>query len=84
MQPNVPMQAIGLQGVADSLIMDDARTEAILRERITMPDKKWKKVSQFGLFVGAEEAVSLGFADEIGDFAPPAGSNVINVLGDPT
>jgi len=69
-----------LAHVAKSLVLDDARTESILREHITMPAEIWKEMDFHDIHLSGEEALRFGIATEIGDFAPPLGSTVFNCL----
>jgi ATP-dependent Clp protease protease subunit len=65
-----------LESAVTSVRMDDVRTEAIIREHTRLPDALWERFRSADLFLTAAEAVSYGFADEIGDFAPPPGTRV--------
>jgi len=66
---------------AKSLVLDDERTEAIVREHVKFPPELWTRLENHDIYVSGEEAVKFGIADEIGDFAPPAGIQVFNILG---
>lgn len=65
-----------LQAIAKSTALDDARTEAILRAHIKLPDADWSNLDKQPLFFSADEAVKIEMADEIGDFSPPKGSQI--------
>jgi ATP-dependent Clp protease protease subunit len=67
-----------LNAVAHSLIADDERTEAILRQHLTLTEDQWTVHRSAELWLTAKEAESCGLA-EIGEFAPPAGTRVFNV-----
>jgi ATP-dependent Clp protease protease subunit len=69
-----------IQARMQSLIMDDERTEAILREHLKLPDDKWRVHENHDLWLTGQEAVECGLATEIGEFAPPKGATVYNVL----
>jgi ATP-dependent Clp protease, protease subunit len=69
-----------LQHVAKSLVLDDERTEAILRERIKLPDELWTELKYHDVYLSGDEAVKFGIADEIAEFAPPLGTQVYNFL----
>jgi ATP-dependent Clp protease, protease subunit len=75
MSPQFAM-AFALQSYAESVSLDDRRTEAILRRHINMPTEKWAKLDHIDLWFTAQEAVEAGIADEIADFAPPVGSQI--------
>src|SRR5579859_198403 len=69
-----------LQHLAKALVLDDERTEAILRNHVTMPDELWTELKYNDLYLSGEEAIKLGIADGLGDFAPPPGTQVTNLL----
>jgi len=71
--------AAKLQEAAESLRIDDARTEAILRNHIGLSDEQWTALNYKELTFGAEEAVKIGFADEIAEFTPPPGARIFTV-----
>ena len=71
--------ASGLHAVADSVTLDDRRTEAILRSHIKLSDEQWSNFDKHQLVFSAEDAVRIGLAHEIGDFSPPAGTQIFNV-----
>jgi ATP-dependent Clp protease protease subunit len=73
--------AAKLAHAAKSLILDDERTEAIVREHIKFPSELWDKIEHHDVYVSGEEAVKFGLADEIAEFAPPLGTQVYNILG---
>jgi ATP-dependent Clp protease protease subunit len=79
---HVSPQAAGaerLQAIAKSLILDDQRTEAILRQHLTLSEERWAEHRSQELWFSAQEAIDAGFATAIGDFAPPKGSRVFSV-----
>jgi ATP-dependent Clp protease, protease subunit len=69
-----------LQHLAKALVLDDERTEAILRNHVTMPDELWTELKYNDLYLSGKEAIKFGIADDIGDFAPPPGTQVTNLL----
>lgn len=75
-----PATSRNLKHVAESLALDDERTEAILRAHIRLPAELWTEMQYHDLHLSAEEAVKYGIADEIGDFGPPLGTQVYNLL----
>lgn len=70
-----------LQSVAKSLVLDDQRTEAIFRSHINLPPELWTALEHHDVHLSGEEAVSFGMADAIGEFSPPLGTVVFNILG---
>lgn len=79
---NSPQSATAatLQNLAKNLVLDDERTEAILRDHVKFPPELWDELKHHDVYVSADQAVKYGLADEIGDFAPPSGSQVYNML----
>lgn len=69
-------QAATLKTLANAALVDDERTEHILRSHITMPAKKWSYFNHNDLWFSAQEAVNFGIADSTGDFSPPAGTQI--------
>jgi len=68
-----------LQAFAKNVTLDDARTETILRARLKLPDDLWEIHKVADLWLSAEEAVKYGLATEMGEFAPPFGTQIFNV-----
>jgi ATP-dependent Clp protease, protease subunit len=73
--------ATKLQRVAETLVLDDKRTDEIVRNHVKLPDELLKELQFHDIYLSGEEAVQYGLADGIADFAPPAGSQVFNILG---
>jgi Protease subunit of ATP-dependent Clp proteases len=71
--------AARLKSLADNVVLDDKRTESILREHITLHQDRWAMLNYHDQWFSAEEAVEAGLADEIADFAPPSGSQIYNI-----
>jgi ATP-dependent Clp protease protease subunit len=69
-----------LDRVAKSLVLDDERTETIVRSHVTFPLKLWTQLKHQDIYLSGEDAVNFGLADEIAEFAPPAGIQVFNLL----
>lgn len=66
-----------IKAFAESAVLFDKSTEAILREHIkNLPAEKWAHFNHNDLWFSADDAVKFGIADEIADFAPPLGSKV--------
>jgi ATP-dependent Clp protease protease subunit len=80
-QCNIPqgIPAFRAQAIVNSAILDDQRTEAILKERLTLPDEKWRHFDNNDLYFSADEAVKYGIADEVADFSPPFGQKIYNI-----
>ena len=72
-------QAEALQQFADGVALDDRRTEAILRHHVALTSAQWAQLDRGDLQFSSEEALRIGLASEIGDFAPPAGTGVFNI-----
>jgi ATP-dependent Clp protease protease subunit len=69
-----------LHALGKSVALDDQRTETILREHLKMmPDELWEVHKIADLWLSADEAIRFGLATDIGDFAPPLGSQVFNI-----
>ena len=69
-----------LAHVAKSLVLDDERTETIARNHIKFPSELWDALAYHDVYVSGNEAVQYGIADEIGEFSPPLGCQVYNLL----
>ena len=72
--------ATKLTHVAKSLVLDDERTETIVREHVKFPSELWDALIHQDVYVSGKEAVDFGIAHEIGEFSPPAGMQVFNLL----
>lgn len=75
-----PATSKNLRHVAQSLALDDARTEAILRDHVKFPDELWTEMQYHDLHLSSDEAIKYGIAEELGDFGPPVGSQIYNML----
>ncbi|MGA2716736.1 MAG: ATP-dependent Clp protease proteolytic subunit, partial [Bryobacteraceae bacterium] len=71
--------ATQLEGTVEYVRLDDARTQEILRRHLRLPAERWEQLGRRDMTFGAHEAVEFGFADEIREFAPPAGAKVFNI-----
>jgi ATP-dependent Clp protease protease subunit len=72
--------ATKLNHVAKSLVLDDQRVDTIVRDHIKLPNELWDALEHHDVYVSGEEAVKFGLAHEIGEFSPPAGTQVFNLL----
>lgn len=70
--------AFALKNYAETVGMDDHRTEEILRSHITMGDDKWSHLDRSDLWFSAQDAIEYGIANEIGEFSPPMGTIMYN------
>lgn len=70
-----------LEHLAKGLILDDERTEGILRQHVKLPDELWGQLQFHDIYLSGKEAVDFGIATELGEFEPPAGAQVFNLLG---
>jgi ATP-dependent Clp protease, protease subunit len=68
-----------LQSAANSAIIDDQRTEAILRENLNLSPEQWEIHKVTELWLTANDAVACGLAHEIAEFSPPIGSPLYNI-----
>lgn len=76
------IQAAGaarLHSATNSVILDDIRTERILRDSIHLNDMQWQQLFLADLWLGAQDAVDCGLSTSIGEFSPPRGMRVFNV-----
>lgn len=69
-----------LQHIAQTLILDDQRTETIVREHVKLPDELWDALATQDVYVSGEEGIEFGISHAVGEFSPPAGSKVFNLL----
>jgi ATP-dependent Clp protease protease subunit len=68
-----------LKILAEGLIADDARTEAIFRKHLRLSVSQWKVHAHADLHLTSADALKAGLVHEIGVFAPPPGARVINI-----
>ncbi len=68
-----------LQTVAQTLILDDQRTEAIFREALKLTDDQWSSHKYSEIWFSADEAIKCKLATEIGEFAPPMGQKIFTL-----
>ena len=73
-----PMTTNRLTDVLESLKIDDARTNAILRRHLKMSETQWTNLRHNEFWITAADSVKNGIATEIGDFTPPRGSPLIS------
>jgi ATP-dependent Clp protease protease subunit len=61
------------------LSLDNARLEAALRDNLVLNESEWTTYTHHDLYLTAQEAVLRNLAHQIGQFAPPAGTQVFNI-----
>lgn len=62
-----------VEHAAKSVALDDERTEAIYRKHVNFTPEMWTSIKYHDVFLTGEEAVEMGIAESIADFAPPQG-----------
>jgi ATP-dependent Clp protease, protease subunit len=67
-----------LQAIAKSIVLDDNRVEAILRERLRLSEDKWRELASAELWLSARESLECGLVTAIGEFSPPPGSPILS------
>jgi ATP-dependent Clp protease protease subunit len=78
--PQQPVTVHTMKEISANLILDDARIDAIFRDKLTLPDEIWIQLGQRDVNISAEDGVKYGIADGIGEFSPPAGVKIFNAL----
>jgi ATP-dependent Clp protease protease subunit len=68
-----------LHTLANSVELDDRRTEVILREHIELTPDQWLKLDKGDLFLSADDALKVDLIHEIGDFSPAPGTQIFNI-----
>ncbi len=64
---------------AEGLLIEDARSEAILRQYVNLPQGKWQIHERGELTITSEESVQFGLSHAIADWAPPAGAALTTI-----
>jgi ATP-dependent Clp protease, protease subunit len=77
--PAIGVGAKRLESFRHSVNIDDARTEAILREHSEVTLEQWTNLRDNEFWLTAEDAVKSGVATAIGEFAPPIGAQIYNL-----
>jgi ATP-dependent protease ClpP protease subunit len=72
-----PATTTNLANATRILAIEDARTEAMLRERANLSDAQWTYLDRHDLWLGADEAVAAGVAHAITEYAPPKGVTLL-------
>jgi ATP-dependent Clp protease protease subunit len=68
-----------LRIIVEGLQADDARTEQILRNHVTLDEEHWRVHEYSDLHLTAPEALRVGLIRKIRDFEPPGGQRVTNI-----
>ncbi len=68
-----------LQIIADGLMADDRRTEAILRRHINLSTRMWEIHAHSDLHLSPQDALDTMLIERLGDFSPPSGSRLFNI-----
>lgn len=68
-----------LHSVAESVVLDDQRTEAILKGHLKLSPEEWTELDSRELWFSAEEAIKAGLAEEVSEFSPPKGSKIYTI-----
>src|ERR1700685_3391926 len=66
--------ATKLQRIADTLVLDDKRTDEIVRNHVSLPSELWTELQFHDIYLSGDDAVKFGLADGIAEFAPPSGT----------
>lgn len=69
-----------LKVITEGLILDDARSDAIFKENIKLPDEILEQLKYHDVHLSGGDGVKFSLASEISEFAPPKGAKVFNVL----
>jgi ATP-dependent Clp protease, protease subunit len=62
-----------------ALVLDDARTVAILKAHTRIPAHKWAAYRRGDVTFSAQEAINFGIADDIREFQVPPGNQIFNI-----
>jgi ATP-dependent Clp protease protease subunit len=63
-----------------SLILDDERTESIIKKHITLTPEQWAVHKYADLWLNSDQAVAAKVADSINEFWVPTGERITNVF----
>ena len=77
--PMLPANASQLRAITHSIYLDDARTEAILKAHLKLSEDVWANLWRHDLHWSAYDAVTVGVADAIAEFAPPFGTSIFTL-----
>ncbi|GAA4021338.1 ATP-dependent Clp protease proteolytic subunit [Actimicrobium antarcticum] len=68
-----------LKIIAEGLMADDRRTEAILRRHVNLTQAMWNVHDHSDLHLTAQDALDTDLVHQLGDFMPPRGSQLFNM-----
>lgn len=68
-----------LKSALDAAQIDEARTEAILRERTRIPEDVLAERKNRDIYLTADKALEYGLVSEIREFALPSGNQIFNI-----
>jgi ATP-dependent Clp protease, protease subunit len=71
--------ATSMKASADALVLEDQRTEAILKPTLKLTDEQWRQHAICDLWMSTEQAIACGLAQEVREFAPPLGSQIYSI-----
>jgi ATP-dependent Clp protease protease subunit len=71
--------AAKLGALAESLMAEDARIEAILKTHTNIPAETWALHALQDVYLTAQQSVDYGIADEIREFDIPHGAQAYNI-----
>lgn len=77
--PQAGMTATLLQTTLDGALADDERTDAILRERASIPDHILAARRTRDVYITAADAVTYGLANSVREFQLPPGHAVFQI-----
>jgi ATP-dependent Clp protease protease subunit len=68
-----------LEALADATSIDDSRTERLIRENCRLTNEHWMTLDRRDLYFSGADAVTVGIAQEVAEFSPPAGAQLFFV-----
>ncbi len=68
-----------LDSVRESLAIDNARLDKLLRHHISMSNALWRKYDQAPLWISAKDSITHGISTKIGWFKPPLGAPIYDL-----
>lgn len=74
----MPAPTEKLENIVATLKIEDARLDALFRERLKLSAEKWASLRHHELWFTAEDAVTSGIATAIGSFSVPLGEKLLS------